>query len=43
MNYATQNLEDDHLYILRLIDVMERMTTHPAPRGGSFRGGGGVN
>jgi len=31
MNIATQNLEDDHLYILRLIDVMESMTTHPAP------------
>ena len=31
MNYATQNLEDDHIYILRLIDVMGIMTTHPAP------------
>ncbi len=31
MNYATQNLEDDHIYILRLIDVMETMTKHPAP------------
>ena len=25
MNTATQNLENDHVYILRLIDVMERM------------------
>ena len=31
MNHATQNLEDDHTYILRLIDVMERMTTRAAP------------
>ena len=31
MNFATQNLEDDHIYILRLIDVMESMTTQPAP------------
>jgi len=31
MNFATQNLENDHVYILRLIDVMESMTTHPAP------------
>ncbi len=31
MNYATQNLEDDHTYILRLIDVMETMTTHASP------------
>ncbi len=31
MNFATQNLEDDHIYILRLIDVMESMTAHPAP------------
>lgn len=26
MNTATYNLENDHVYILRLIDVMERMT-----------------
>jgi len=25
MNTATQNLENDHVYILRLIDVMEKM------------------
>ena len=31
MNFATQNLENDHIYILRLIDVMESMTTHLAP------------
>lgn len=31
MNHATQNLEDDHIYILRLIDVMEMMTTQTAP------------
>jgi hemerythrin-like domain-containing protein len=31
MNYATHNLEDDHIYILRLIDVMETMTTHAEP------------
>jgi len=31
MNQATQNLEDDHTYILRLIDVMEKMTTHASP------------
>jgi len=26
MKTATQNLEEDHVYILRLIDVMERMS-----------------
>ena len=31
MNFATQNLEDDHVYILRLIDVMESMTAHSFP------------
>ena len=31
MNNATQNLEDDHIFILRLIDVMDTMTTHAAP------------
>ena len=31
MNFATQNLEDDHIYILRLIDVMEQMTNYPSP------------
>ena len=31
MNHATKNLEDDHLFILRLIDVMKTMTTHPLP------------
>ena len=31
MNFATQNLENDHFYILRLINVMESMTAHPAP------------
>jgi hemerythrin-like domain-containing protein len=31
MNRATQNLEDDHIYILRLIDVMQTMTKHSAP------------
>lgn len=28
---ATQNLENDHVYILQLIDVMERMIQHPNP------------
>ena len=27
MEYATKNLENDHVSILKLIDVMERMTT----------------
>jgi len=31
MNYATRNLENDHEYILRLIDVMEIMTTTGEP------------
>jgi hemerythrin-like domain-containing protein len=31
MNYATQNLENDHEFILRLIDVMEIMTTAGEP------------
>jgi hemerythrin-like domain-containing protein len=33
MKTATQNLEDDHVHILRLIDVMESMThaSHPDP------------
>lgn len=31
MDLATKNLEDDHIYILRLIDVLETMTKHPAP------------
>ena len=31
MNYATQNLEDDHVNILRLIDVMETITTLSDP------------
>ena len=26
MNTATENLEDDHVHILRLIDVMEHIT-----------------
>ena len=30
MNTATQNLENDHVYILRLIDVMERMVVNLA-------------
>jgi hemerythrin-like domain-containing protein len=29
MNTATANLENDHVYILRLIDVMEEITTLP--------------
>ena len=31
MNTATQNLENDHVYILRLIDVMERMVVTLSP------------
>ena len=31
MNSATQNLEDDHVYILQLIDVMEAMTKSSEP------------
>ncbi len=31
MIYATKNLEDDHVFILRLIDVMEVMTTVSEP------------
>ena len=31
MNYATKNLEDDHVYILQLIDVMEAMTKSSEP------------
>ena len=30
MNTATQNLENDHVYILRLIDVMEKMVINCA-------------
>jgi hemerythrin-like domain-containing protein len=30
MNTATKNLENDHVYILRLIDVMERMVLNNA-------------
>ncbi len=30
MNIATQNLENDHVYILRLIDVMEKMVLNCA-------------
>lgn len=30
MNTATQNLENDHIYILRLIDVMEKMVLNCA-------------
>ena len=30
MNTATQNLENDHVYILRLIDVMEKMVLNCA-------------
>jgi hemerythrin-like domain-containing protein len=26
MNSATKNLEDDHVYVLKLIDIMEKMT-----------------
>jgi len=31
MNNATKNLEDDHVYILQLIDVMEAMTQSSEP------------
>jgi len=31
MNTATQNLENDHVYILRLTDVMERMVVTLSP------------
>ena len=31
MNNATKNLEDDHVYILKLIDVMEIMTESSEP------------
>ena len=31
MNNATRNLEDDHVYILQLIDVMEAMTKSSEP------------
>lgn len=31
MNSATKNLEDDHVYILKLIDVMETMTNSADP------------
>jgi hemerythrin-like domain-containing protein len=31
MKTATENLENDHVNILRLIDVMEQITTHSAP------------
>ena len=31
MNNATKNLEDDHIYILKLIDVMETMTGSTEP------------
>jgi hemerythrin-like domain-containing protein len=31
MNSATQNLENDHVYILRLIDVMEKITAADKP------------
>lgn len=31
MNTATQNLENDHVYILRLIDVMEKITRTTSP------------
>ncbi|MCX6237363.1 MAG: hemerythrin domain-containing protein [Bacteroidia bacterium] len=31
MNNATKNLEDDHIYILKLIDVMELMTDATVP------------
>lgn len=31
MNSATKNLEDDHVYILQLIDVMEAMTESSEP------------
>jgi hemerythrin-like domain-containing protein len=31
MNSATKNLENDHVYILRLIDVMEKVTNINRP------------
>lgn len=31
MDTATQNLENDHVHILRLIDVMEQMVKNPSP------------
>jgi hemerythrin-like domain-containing protein len=31
MNNATKNLEDDHIYILQLIDIMEAMTKSSEP------------
>jgi len=31
MNNATQNLEDDHLHILRLIEIMAVMSKQPKP------------
>lgn len=31
MNRATQNLENDHLHILKLIKVMEELVKHPDP------------
>jgi len=31
MNTATKNLEDDHVHILRLIDVMEKITGYEKP------------
>ena len=31
MNYATRNLEEDHVFILTLIDVMEIMNKTPEP------------
>jgi len=31
MKTATQNLENDHVHILHLIDVMEQMTKYPKP------------
>ena len=31
MNSATKNLEDDHIYVLKLIDIMERMTLSYEP------------
>ena len=31
MNSATKNLEDDHVYVLKLIDIMETMTQSSEP------------
>ena len=31
MNSATKNLEDDHVYVLKLIDIMEAMTRSSEP------------